>query len=397
MKHPIGAFIMSLALLGTVLPLGAFAAGSATLTLEPTQKTVTEGSLFHIDIRLTPNGEEIDTVRANLQFDPQVLEVDSFALSSAFPRSAPGNTTDNEAGTLSEGGFNLEAPVTASSLFGTVAFRALNAGTTSIQVLDTSRTISNGEEKINTSLLGSTTVVVTPGSTREGVGYVSVTSSSHPNQDAWYVGNDVALEWTASEGTSITQYEVALDQEPETNPTTSYGATTLTYTKEDLADGIWYFHVKGRQTDGQDTDPVHFTIQIDSTAPNIIQPVVDPEQLSTEQETQITFATTDDGSGIDHYEIAFNNGGYTVVTSPLILKDLEADTYLIEVKAVDKAGNATYGATKMRVYPPELLPGVDLEALESEERKRLLIISASAIVLVLAIISAVKKFIKKRP
>ena len=63
MKHPIGAFIMSLALLGTVLPLGAFAAGSATLTLEPTQKTVTEGSLFHIDIRLTPNGEEIDTVR----------------------------------------------------------------------------------------------------------------------------------------------------------------------------------------------------------------------------------------------------------------------------------------------------------------------------------------------
>ncbi|MEK7665300.1 MAG: cohesin domain-containing protein [Patescibacteria group bacterium] len=392
MKQLTGVLVLIVLLFA---PQMTFATGTASMTLEPTQKIVEVGTSFDIQIRVNPNGESVDTVRANLSFDEDLLKVDHFTLGETFPRISPSNTIDNDAGTFSQGGFTLEGPVTTSGVFGTVTLIAKAAGSATVSVLDTSRVISDGEEKINTSALGSTTVTITEGSaTPETVGFLTVSSTTHPNQGAWYIANDAIVEWGVEEGTTITQFYGVFDQSPETNPMSVVIGTSAT--KEDLADGAWYFHLKGRQADGQFTDVVNFKLQIDTIAPNPIAPVVYPDQLSTDMTTEVRFGTTDETSGIDHYEIAFNNGGYTVVTSPLVLKELLPDTYLIEVKAVDKAGNASYGATKMRVYPPELYPGTDVQAEEGTGQSRLLIIVALGVIVFLAIIMSLKKILKRR-
>ena len=137
------------------------AAGSATLTLSPTNTSVVTGDTFSLSVLVNPNGESLDTTRLELDYEASKLEVLSIDLGSLFPNLSPDNEIDNTNGDLSYGAYKFGTPVTSSGTFATVTFHALSSGTTNISVLSSSKLISDGTEKMNTSTLGSSAITIT--------------------------------------------------------------------------------------------------------------------------------------------------------------------------------------------------------------------------------------------
>ena len=138
----------------------AHAGTTATLSLSPTNTSVETGDSFSLSVLVDANDESLDTVRVDLSFDPDLVEITSFDLGSLFPNLSPSNDTDNDAGTLSYGAYKFGTPVTSSGTLATVTFHALSEGTATIEVESTSRLISDGEETLDTGDLGSATITI---------------------------------------------------------------------------------------------------------------------------------------------------------------------------------------------------------------------------------------------
>jgi len=347
---------MSLALFITSILVSisfpVFAAGSATLSLSSNEIVFKAGDTFTIDIEAQANNEALDTVRAYVSFPADLLQATDASLGNLFPRTSPGSSIDNEAGEISIGGFTLDEPVNISGTFATLTFIVIKEGTAQITLLPTSRMISNGEEKINASLLGSTMITIESVEEEipEGAGALTILCESHPDINFWYKETNVNCTWGVEGGaTEITKYYVAFDQDPLSE--LAEETQEKSFTRSDVTDGVWYFHVMGVHEGGVTTLIEHYPIRIDAVSPNPILPTVSLEQALVGEPVELLFGTTDDGSGIAYYEVAINGGIYIPQTSPFVLTNLEEGTYLFQVGAVDYAGNSTYGSVSTRVYP----------------------------------------------
>ena len=348
-----------------VMPLGASAAGSATLGVSFSGENVTAGDFFDVSIPFNSNGEGIDTVRAVVTYNPTVLEALSVHLDGPFDRSAPGNYINNGAGKISWGAFTLDGPLSAGGTFARITFFARTDGDGAIAISPDSKMISKGAEKIASSSLGETVVPVLPQpETTKGLSLLVVNSKSHANEQDWYAVNDVSVEWVEIPGeSSIAEYFYAFDQSPNTDPSTSLSSSEVSLNFSDVEDGAHYFHIKARQADGQFTETLHRRIRIDTTAPNNIELTESDRQILEGESLYLTFGTTDETSGVLQYQVAVNDADFELQQSPLELSDLDAGTYFLRVAALDRAGNATYRGKSVRVYPE----GTDLERPEGYE------------------------------
>jgi RHS repeat-associated protein len=88
---------------------------------------------------------------------------------------------------------------------------------------------------------------------------------------------------------------------------------------------------------------------IDTKQPAEFTPVANPASWTHNTKPVIAFSTTDDGSGMDHYELQLNNGGWSSpVTSPYqFTTPIPDGEHTVTVKAVDKAGNERLGVVKV--------------------------------------------------
>jgi hypothetical protein len=386
--------------------LPARAAGAAMLSLTPTSMSVEAGERFDVTILANPNGEQIDTVRAFVEFSPGILRAEYTSLGEMFPRTAPGDTIDNASGDVSFGGFTLSGPVTDAGTFGTITFKATRAGTATITLLSTSRMISGGEEKYDGASRTASVTVTEEAPREEGAVEVSVVSSTHPAPESWYKETEATFSWQLQEGETVTQYLFGFDDKPDSDPTQYLSPNTSEKTITDIEDGVWYFHLKGKRTDGTFTDTVHQKVQVDATIPNPIAPTLSLIQFEEDESTELSFGTTDETSGILGYQVSLNQNPYFDAASPLTIDGMRAGTYLVEVKAIDLAGNEVFGSTSMRVYPTGTLPEREAAAsqeateeeaeAETESNAKMLITYGLVLAAILAIIYAVKRR-KRRP
>ncbi|HAU66579.1 TPA: hypothetical protein DCW61_04505 [Candidatus Uhrbacteria bacterium] len=335
------------------------AAGSATMSLDQVAYQAKRGELFNVTVNVDPQQEALDTVRAVVTFNPTLISVQSVNLIGSFGRSAPGNYYDNTTGKVSWGVFTLEEPVTAISPVISITFLALQEGNGTIELSSDSKAIADGEEKINLSGLKNATIGVSASEQSDAQSMLIVVSSfSHPNEQDWYTENTVEFSWIPLEGTSqISAYYYSFDQNPKGDPTIYLVGSKTETSVEANADGIYYFHLKGIQKDGKETPVVHREVHIDTTAPNAIELTAQDTKILEGESVWLTFATTDETSGVLQYQIAMNDSTFQLQQSPLEITDLSAGTYFFRVAALDRAGNETYGATSVRVYPE----GTDLE------------------------------------
>lgn len=129
-------------------------AASATLSLSPSSKSVTNGQTFSVEIRVDTAGESINTVTANLSYPTDKLRAQSVDTSGSFVTIWFENNIGTASGEIRLTGSLPTPGVTGSSLlFATVNFVALSTGTAQVEFANSSAVYRNSD---NSDILGTT-------------------------------------------------------------------------------------------------------------------------------------------------------------------------------------------------------------------------------------------------
>ncbi|MDD4333078.1 MAG: cohesin domain-containing protein [Patescibacteria group bacterium] len=327
----------------------ANAAGKAAIYFEPASKMMKAGENFNINVMVDPRGEKVDTIRAIVNFPVDKLAAEYFDLSENYSLQSPGSYIDNKKGIINQGGAMLASQASTKSVFGTITFKAKSDGIANITLTNDSKAISSGVEKINLAGLGKAVITISKaGEEIKKEKWVSVESAIHENQEKWYNINTVNISWRA-EGGEATSYYYAFDQDPETNPSLQLNKNEISKTFENVADGVWYFHIRTQYNDKTFSDTNHYRVMIDTADPQKIQPIFENAMIFEGETAELIFSTTDQVSGIDYYEVAMDGGEFFKQDSPYLIKDLSIGEHIANVRAYDKAGNLTANIAKINI------------------------------------------------
>lgn len=324
----------------------------------PRSASFTEGSTFEVPILVNTKGQSINGIEIRLNFDKDKLSIiKPSSGASIIGVWVEPPKYDNVRGTASYVGVVPNGIVTASGLVGTITFKAINTGHATVNVSSASNLLLNDglgtEISYNTIKAEYTIIPKAP----EGLKVYSVT---HPFQGDWYKNNSPVLSWE-SDGT-VDGYSYVLDNKPDTIPGSSIMTKESTKSFENLSDGLWYFHIKANKNGVWGTTG-HFLVRIDTVPPALFKPesnyVVAAAVLV--ERTLISFFTTDNLSGVDHYEVGVIDKNQPITESPVFVESespyqvpLKAGSNLrVIVRAVDKAGNIR--DVSIDVKPPLLV------------------------------------------
>jgi len=174
----------------------------------------------------------------------------------------------------------------------------------------------------------------------------NIFSSTHPDINQWYNKKNVTFNWVLPYG--VNGVNILADKKPANNPGTKSDGLMSSYTYEDVDDGVWYFHIRFRNSKGW--GPIsHFRFQIDTQKPEEFEIKFLETKITQTTRPTVLFNTTDKLSGIDYYEVEVGSGqiknGEKVAhtddmsNNPYTLPPQTPGKHSILVKAFDKAGN----------------------------------------------------------
>ncbi|MDQ3756444.1 MAG: hypothetical protein M3394_01150 [Actinomycetota bacterium] len=106
-------------------------------------------------------------------------------------------------------------------------------------------------------------------------GSPTITSSSHPDQSAWYPTRTVAVTWTASEESGIAGYSTSVTPDAPGNPGTTVTTPASSTTFDVAEDRVWFFNVRVKSNTGVWGPISSYRIKADSSGP------VPPAAVST--------------------------------------------------------------------------------------------------------------------
>lgn len=344
-----------LAIVVSLLPQQSSSAETLSLTISPNNAKVVTGSTFEVSLVLNTSGQSVNAVDAHLTFSPDKLQVVSPSTgSSFFSFWTKGPTYSNTNGTLSfQGGLPSPGIKSSAAIISTIKFRAKSIGTSTIRFSTSSKVLAN--DGSGTSLpvnFGQSTITIQGA---PPVGPV-VTSSSHEDPGKWYPNPTFIGSWESS----AKNFSYQFDKNPTTTPDQTTDTTEPTVTKDMEGDGQWFFHIRG-QTNGIWGATTHFAFKIDTTPPASFTILTDNDTLGSGERGIFNFITTDNESGVDHYEIRLidlsRNSGeitpYTEGLSPYQTPELTDGKYQLVVRAIDQAGNIREESTNFSIGVPQ--------------------------------------------
>jgi hypothetical protein len=145
----------------------------------------------------------------------------------------------------------------------------------------------------------------------------TISSSTHPDNDLWYNNNDPTFTWTeGADSPWVSGHYYLLNQQPSTPMDQTNTWTTLsTASFSNVADGIWYFHLRAKGVNGCVGSTSHYRIQIYTGSPPT-SPVITPNipvDTLTNVQPSFTWTITADISGIAGYSYLLDS---TPTTDP---------------------------------------------------------------------------------
>lgn len=347
--------LSTLAVLFFLLPSSAFA---ATLGLSPANTTVDIGSTISETIIASSADQALNAVSGVISFPRDLLQVVSISkTNSILSLWVQEPTFSNVDGTISFSGIVPNPGYTGGrgQVF-SVQFRGKKAGIASVtfsspQVLandgnGTDILISSSPATISIVAPSPAlvpTVVASPApqpSPETATDLLArITSSTHPDQTQWYKLPHAIFDWTNAQGVSAIR--LSYDENASGKPTVVYN-DPISHKEIDLTDGISYFHVQEKGSSGW--GPIaSYRVQID-TVPPLPFSVLFPNGTTTPSGTLISavFTTSDELSGVDHYQVAVDGKEFTVTTDegkkPYVVS-ADPGPHMLSVRAYDKAGN----------------------------------------------------------
>jgi hypothetical protein len=334
-------------LVGLLSPFAVFAA-TASVT---GPATVQVGHTFQVNLNVV-GGVSVDTSRFIGTYPSDLLEYEGSSNGGGLPMRSPGSVSGG--GNFNFGAFSLDNPVNGTNVAGTLTFKALKIGVATINLLPGTRILSAGVDQMTSmgslkiNIVGVTPVgtitTVVPTSTT-----IEITSTSHPDELAWYPSRDVQISWKVL-GPKPASVSVGFDQAPEgpaeTKNTSGQAAFHATN------DGVWYVHLIVRYPSGAIVRK-DFRVQIDTVVPRPFAVIADYTDVPSNIPNALHFAALDDTSGIARYDVYLNGTLYRSTSSTSIaLQGLTQGDYAVRVQAIDFAGNAKEATTTFRLLAP---------------------------------------------
>jgi len=358
--------IKSLVLISFILVcisgLPSEAKAGASLYLSPNQGTFFLGSTFDISIFVNTGGNDVNAVKVDLKFDPKKLQIASPTTGKSFISvwiAQPAYS--NIKGTASfQGGIPSPGINTSSGLVSTITFRAIAPGETTIYFSDSSKVLlddGKGTDVLTSLGRGVYTLTIPP---PEGP---KIFSSTHSDQNKWYINNAPSFSWEKEEFVNAFSYNMSRNYFDEPDNVSEGDHASVSFT--DLEDGIWYFSLKAKK--GKVWGGIsRYIVQIDITPPASFEIVFEPvlrSPVSVSKEPIVRFITTDGLSGISHYELKQidltgkekEEGFFVEMNSPYKMPSLSLGEHNIIVRAFDLAGNHQDSSKKIEVVPSEKL------------------------------------------
>lgn len=320
-----------------VLFIPASAQAAARFYLSPSSGAVKVGDIISADVMVDTGGTSINAAEASLTFTSENMEYQSVVTTGSiftFWTSGPtGSATSvSFGGGLSNPGYNG-----AAGKILTVKWKATANGTGTVTI-NGSKILANdgtGSNIYSLSSGGTFTIGQAAKSTpKTKTNVITVKSASHPDQSKWYSVSKVELSWSGS--SDVTGFAWSFDQAPSGEPSTAAFTKTTNSTQNNVADGVWYLHVKGKTASGV-TETLHFKVQIDTLAPDDFTVTVDRETQTSAP--KVTFASTDSTSGIAKYEAKIDGGEWFAIASGDALPKQRPGSHRLTIRALDKAGN----------------------------------------------------------
>jgi hypothetical protein len=150
-------FLITLIAAGAVLATSVWAA--TTISLSPASVSVNQGRTFNLIISVNPQGIKNYTVKAELKYPADLLEVKSFSFGNNWMALAqPGyDLIDNTNGVLIKTA-GYPAGTSSAVTFGTVSFLAKKAGSGTIQVGNNSLALDSGNQNVLSSTLAQASI-----------------------------------------------------------------------------------------------------------------------------------------------------------------------------------------------------------------------------------------------
>lgn len=330
----------------------------AEVLLSPRSATFVVGSTFDIPILLNTKGGSINGIEIRLNYDKNKLAI----IQPSGGKSIVGIWVEppkynNTNGTASYVGVIPDGIVTNSGLIGTITFKALSTGSASVSIASNSRILLNNglgsEAYLNTIKAEYVIIPKAP----EGL---NVFSETHAFQDNWYNNKNPIFSWNNDE--NLVGFSFELDNIPSTIPDNIIDSKETVKSYQDLSDGLWYFHIKGTKNNIWGTTG-HFLIKIDTAPPADFKPTENyiVAAASFVERVLISFFTTDNLSGVDHYEVGIIDKNQPTTESPVFIESdspfqvpIKSDSNLkVIVRAVDKANNVR--DVSIDIKPPLLI------------------------------------------
>ncbi|OGZ23649.1 MAG: hypothetical protein A3A08_02175 [Candidatus Nealsonbacteria bacterium RIFCSPLOWO2_01_FULL_41_9] len=324
------------------LPIESDATGQAKLFLSPSTGSFIVGSTFDVSVIVDTDEVSINTVKTEIYFPADYLQITAPSSGkSFFSLWLEQPVYSNIEGTISFAGGIPGGIKTSSGIVSTITFRAIKAGEAVIKILPSSNVLANdgkGTQILSTIINGAYTLKPKP---PEGP---VVFSQTHPDENSWYNNNNPVVSWEKEAG--VTNFSFILDGYPSTQPDNNSDIQETTKAYENLADGLWYFHIKSLKENAWGATS-NFLLRIDTTPPAKFKPKVEFLLAQIVGRAFVSFHTTDALSGIDRYEVAvidkseppLGSPVFIEAESPYQLPKAISENLRVTVRAADKAGN----------------------------------------------------------
>lgn len=321
---------------------------ASSLSLSPSSGTFSVGSTFNVAVLLDTQSRSINALEVFLSYPPDKLQIISPSTGkSIIGVWASPPKFDNTRGTMVLEGGVPGGIVASSGVITNITFRVKSTGEAILRFRDESEIYL--DDGLATPDLAQTDNAVFQLRLPPPQGPI-VVSESHPDQSLWYQNKNAVVHFT-NESEGVQGFSYILNKDPVDEPDNISEGTRKSVAYSDLDDGVHYFHVKTLR-DGVWGGTTHFAINVDTAPPSDFPLEILPSARTASTSPVVQFATTDQLSGVDFYEVKVEPlspeavsalGGeatlFVETTSPYVIPELIKGTYDVTVRVFDKAKN----------------------------------------------------------
>jgi hypothetical protein len=356
------------------LPQTVFA---ASFSLTPDKDSVGIGDEFVVTVRSDTGDVGINAAQATIKFPKDILQVTSLdKTGSVFNFWLEEPTYSNVDGNvIFVGGSSAGVSGKALQII-KIVFKVTGSGSANIIFTDGAITASDGSGTNVLSSMGNLTVSSAP----KGSGTSPATPAKqtllppptqitrpaetatvapvkpaldiplYPDPNKWYNGVDNFLvQWSLP--SDVSAVSTSLDKTTTYSGTNSEGLFNNKVFPAITGDGVWYVHVRFMNQLGWG-NAINYRVSIDTQPPLAFNVSSDEGDATGNPSPTIKFETSDALSGISHYEIKIGDSDATTTQQTFFKLPLQVPgKRIIQVRAVDKAGNAVENNLELEILP----------------------------------------------